>query len=229
MDQANRRRRRGGYFLSLVAILGMLLTSWIALAVPPPTDRAEQVVLLHGLGRTAFSMIVLEQRLKAVGYRVHNIEYSSLTSDFDTAVEDVAKQARGMVREGSKVHFVGHSLGGLVIRALLEKQRPKLMGRVVMLGTPNKGSPVIDALREHNATWMAGLSADKIGANFPKPDYEVGVIAGEHDPLVPIERARLEGMKDFLVVQTEHVWLRYDAGTAEQVVHFLQHGSFDHE
>lgn len=229
--QPNQRVRRhdAGYFLVLVVVLGMLLGSWVAFAVAPPTDGAEQVVLLHGLGRTAFSMVVLEQRLQAVGYRVHNIEYASITGDFDSAVRDVLKQMEAAVRGGTRVHFVGHSLGGLVIRALLEKRRPMLMGRVVMLGTPNGGSPIIDALREHDLTWMVGKSAERIGTKFPRPDYEVGVVAGEHDPLVPIESARFDGMSDFLLVPTEHVWMRYDADTADQVVHFLQHGKFDHE
>ncbi|MHC4410431.1 MAG: esterase/lipase family protein [Planctomycetota bacterium] len=226
---STRSRPGAGLFICSVLALGLLLGGWISIAVPPPTDGAEQVVLLHGLGRTAFSMVVLEQRLQSVGYRVHNIEYASISGDFDSAVDDVLKQMEAAVRGGTRVHFVGHSLGGLVIRALLEKRRPMLMGRVVMLGTPNGGSPVIDALREHDLTWVVGKSAERIGAKFPRPDYEVGVVAGEHDPLVPIESARFDGMKDFLLVPTEHVWMRYDADTADQVIHFLQHGEFDHE
>ena len=230
-ERKPRRRRwtRERSFLFLAAALALTLGGWIEFAIEPPGDDAEQVVLLHGLGRTATSMRVLEWRLRAAGFRVHNIEYASLTEDFDEAVEDVARQMERVVRPNATVHFVGHSLGGLVIRALLAKRRPAHMGRVVMLGTPNGGSPVVDKLREYDLTWIIGRSAERIGRPMPPPDYEVGVIAGEHDPLVPVERARLAGMTDFLVVATEHVWMRYDAAATGQVIHFLRHGRFERE
>ena len=207
----------------------MLLGGWVAFAIEPAADGAEQVVLLHGLGRTAFSMRVLEWRLQEAGYRVHNIEYASLTQSFDAAVEDVARQLEGKLDPDVTVHFVGHSLGGLVARALIADDRPARLGRVVMLGTPNRGSPVVDAFRERDLEWLLGRSAAQIGRPLPPPDYEVGVVAGEHDPLVPEERARLPGMKDFLVVPSEHVWMRYDRDVADQVLHFLRTGSFRHD
>jgi len=208
--------------------MAVLLGGWVALAIEPPADGADEVVLLHGLGRTATSMRVLEWRLRAAGYRVHNIEYESLTRTFDAVVADVRRQLEGRLHPGATVHFVGHSLGGLVARALIAEDRPARLGRVVMLGTPNRGSPVVEALRERDLAWLIGRSAAQIGRPLPKPDYDVGVVAGSHDPLVPAERARLDGMSDYIVVESEHVWMRYDAGVAEQVIHFLRKGRFRH-
>jgi pimeloyl-ACP methyl ester carboxylesterase len=150
-------------------------------------------------------------------------------------VEHVDAQLRAAgVAQGPRVHFVAHSLGGLVARAYLAEHRPPNLGRVVLLAPPNRGSPVIDRLR------AAGVSVTPIGptgralgagardlpALLPPPDYPVGILAGSADMLVPVESARLEGMADFMVLDSGHAWMRNNSEAADQTIHFLREGRF---
>ncbi|MBM3554437.1 MAG: alpha/beta fold hydrolase [Alphaproteobacteria bacterium] len=148
------------------------------------------VILLHGLARTGRSMRVLAGRLEAAGYRVAVIDYPSRRHDFATLARAVRHRletwTRRAAKEGSKrVHFVGHSLGGLLLRATLDRPLALPFGRIVMLGTPNQGAGVIAAFlgtplpelfygkptRE-----LAPGSATLAGLGIPKA--EIGIIAG---------------------------------------------------
>ena len=213
-----------------------------------PNDAREIVILLHGLARSKSAMWLLAERIEDAGFRVERIGYDSLDSSLKEIVEDVAQQIDACCAHGTQpVHFVGHSLGGLIIRAYLAHHQPLELGRVVLIGTPNQGTPVVDYFR--NRWWLRligaiGLSLGTGQENFPRslplPDYPVDVIAGESDGLdnesvlpgrddglVPIESTKLEGMADFILIQTSHSMMRYDKGVAAQTVAFLRTGRFE--
>lgn len=210
-------------------------------------DNREVVVLLHGLGRSKGAMWLLAHRLDKAGYRVERFGYRSLHN----SPGQILDRLGAMIHEccsiqPRKIHFVGHSLGGLIIRAYLARRPAVKLGRVVLLGTPNKGSQLAD--RYGRKWWfkLLGPTAKILGTHrgslpdvLPRPDYPVGVIAGikngfpnEHvlpgddDGLVAVESTKLEGMADFVVVETGHSAMRYRAPVALQVVSFLQTGQF---
>jgi triacylglycerol lipase len=229
----------GGYYLvRLMPLLSM------------DNEGAETVVLLHGLGRSESAMLLLESSLKAAGFAVHNLGYPSMEATPEALVALVGEQIQACCSSGTgTIHFVGHSLGGLLIRAYLERQRPRNLGRVVLIGTPNKGSELADmdaaALVDVLLDW-AGPAARALGtgpAGFPAslsaPDYPVGVIAGTksnaignewlpqpNDGLVSVESTRLAGMAAFVSFELTHWGLRNDRRVATQVVTFLQNGEF---
>lgn len=225
-------------FALLVLCVAGGAATWIGFAPPPPAaPGADHVVLLHGLGRTKAAMWYLERRLEEAGYHVHNIGYPSLDADIGELATHVRKQlAEARLSRAPRVHFVTHSMGGIVARAYLAEHPMENLGRVVLLAPPNGGSPVIDGLREAGVSVVPigpagralGTAAEDAPAQLPKPDYPVGVIAGSMDLLVPVERARLAGMADFLVVNTGHAWMRNDSATADQAIHFLRTGRFQH-
>ncbi len=149
------------------------------------------------------------------------------------------------------LHFVGHSLGGILIRAYLAEDSPDRVGRVVMLAPPNHGSELVDALGDSALfRWALGPSGQVLGTDrnslpnrLPPPVVEVGVIAGtssvnpigslvipeDDDGTVSVSSTRLEGMTDFLVVRSSHTFIMQSEEVAAQVVHFLRHGRFLHE
>ncbi len=224
------------------------------LACAALTARADEprecVVLLHGVGMGRWTMIPLARALEAAGYRTVNLSYPSRTLDVERIAGEWLPErlrAAGLDR-APRVHFVAHSMGSLVTRLYLRDHRPANLGRVVMLGPPNHGSVAADhAERNGFYRWLLGVNLARLGTGpggvaprLPAPDYEVGVIAdtervnplfaavlsGEHDGVVTLESARLEGMRDFLVVPHSHTGMLWRAGVQAQVATFLRAGHF---
>ena len=214
---------------------------------PAPENR-EVVVVLHGLARSSAAMWLLHLRLHRAGYQVETVGYRSMSQTPEEIVADISRQIDACCKQiDKKVHFVGHSLGGLMIRAYLQENRPQKLGRVVLIGTPNQGTAMADHFRDKWWAGMAGPTALSLGtddASFPRslpdPDYSVGVIAGigrqqmddrilpgEDDGLVAVESTKLNGMRDFIVVNTGHSMMRYDEAVAMQTISFLRNGAFD--
>ena len=213
---------------------------------------AEKVVLVHGLGRTERAMLLLEGSLTEAGFDVYSLHHDSREDAPEALLAAVARQIDACCSGGSgAVHYVGHSLGGLLIRDYLSGGTPANLGRVVLLGSPNSGSELADAERHGHLTsaWLAragpaarllNTGPDGYPARLPPPDYPVGVIAGTrdnalsnawlpvpNDGLVSVASARLEGMTDFVSYPVAHWDLRNDAEVASQVIAFLERGAFD--
>lgn len=210
----------------------------------------ETVVLLHGLGRTRAAMWPLAARIEKAGFDVVRIGYDSLRHSPEQILAEVSRQIDTCcAHRPEPVHFVGHSLGGLMIRGYLAGHQVPTLGRVVLIATPNSGTPLVDAYGD--AWWMglAGPTAKRLGTglesfpnSLPKPDYPVGVIAGtreywpikdlipgEHDGLVPLESTRIDGMVDFITVDSNHAFLRYSQEVADQTIAFLRTGRFQRD
>lgn len=217
----------------------------------PPAAAQEAVVLLHGLGRNAGSMALLEQRLSSAAYAVHNIDYPSRKAPPEVLVGLLAESVDACCSEASKVHFVTHSLGGILVRAYLAADMPANVGRLVMLAPPNRGSELTDLLRDQ---WLfetvmgptarqLGTDPDSLPNRLPPPPVETGVIAGtgsvnpigtlvipgEDDGMVSVCSTWIEGLTDFLVVPKTHAFIMRSTRVTSQVLRFLRTGSFDHE
>lgn len=208
--------------------------------------EGDSVVLLHGLGRTRTSMLLLAQRLERAGYNVTNVGYDSRGGSLAEHVETLAAEVSGCCATASRIHFVGHSLGGLVIRRYLADSPPDALGRVVLLGPPNQGSEMADWFREQPFGHLLGPAGEALGtgasdipANLPPPGYEVGIIAGSRslnpigsalipgpdDGMVGIEHTRIEGVP-LIVVPATHTFLMNSRFSAEAVISFLGTGRF---
>ncbi len=229
------------------------------------------MVLLHGLARTRRSMRRLESRLRGEGWRTLNVGYPSTRRQPDELVEllhhrlgpavQVRPKAGDETAETRRaapsvpppsVHFVTHSLGGLLLRALLDRYEIPALGRVVQLAPPNRGSEIVDRIGAWRAFgWIFGPTGRALGTgpgSLPStlgvPAAEVGVIAGSRsinplgslllpgagDGAVTLARTRLgDGAeKDWIVLPLDHTTIMMREEAARQTVHFLRHGRFDH-
>jgi pimeloyl-ACP methyl ester carboxylesterase len=217
---------------------------------PQDTEARETVVLVHGLWRGDTSMWLLGRRLEEAGFEVVRLDYASFSASAEEIVLEVATQIDACCRDlGHPVHFVGHSMGGLAIRAYLVDSQIGHRGRVVMIGSPNSGTPIVD---EYGESWWMGLAGpaarqlgtgpDSFPNSLPEPDYPVGVIAGfrvsapgldlipgDDDGLVPVESTKLPDMTDFVVVNAGHSRMRYSDDVARQTIAFLRDGRFVRE
>lgn len=195
----------------------------------------------------------LEIRLQEAGYRVVNLDYPSR----ERPPEDLGDRLRAQLAaccgdEPLPVHFVTHSLGGILVRLLAAEPDllPLEIGRVVMLSPPNQGSEVVDTLGD--TAWFEavmgptgqdlGTEGDSLPNRLGPVTFELGVITGsesvephlswiipgEDDGKVAVERAKVEGMQDFLVVPASHPFIMTDETVADQVVTFLDRGRFEH-
>src|SRR5665648_163724 len=206
-------------------------------------QNSDAVVLLHGLGRGAWSMNPLAKRLVQAGYRVFNLGYPRRADSIETIVTEVEQAINECgALNCNQVHFVTHSFGGLVLRAYLSKYNPDSIGRAVMLAPPNGGSEIVDRFGSWRLfrSLMVPLAArlgtgpEDLPAMLPQPACEFGVIAGSHwinpigplclpsphDGTVSVFQTRLPGMKDHLVVPHNHTFIMDSQQVAFQVIHF---------
>lgn len=210
---------------------------------------AEHVILLHGLARTKRSMRPMAKRLEAEGYKVTNIGYDSRHYDVKELADRIDARISATTELGERVHFVTHSLGGILVR-LLDKRTGSTyhIGRVVMLAPPNLGSEVVDRLKDFRSfRWINGPAGEQLGTDpdsmpnqLGPPAFEFGVIAGcrsinrilsrfipgPNDGKVSVKNTKLEGMSDHLVVEANHPFIMRDKEAMEATLRFLRKGTF---
>lgn len=214
------------------------------------SERA-YVVILHGILFGSLHMSRLARFLGAQGYEVINIDYPSRHYSIEELITWIANKLKSSNIDDSRtIHFVGYSMGGLLLRGLLHRYRPRRLGRVVQIGPPNHGSEVADFLKKYlNTLYKAvcGPAGQELVTNNPalaislgQVDYPVGVIAGnasispvssyiipgEDDGKVSVESTKLEGMSDHIVLPVCHIFLPLNAAVQERVLTFLQTGRF---
>ena len=213
------------------------------------------VILLHGIIRTKKSMMPLAKYLEKNGYTTLALTYPSRLPVEDIA-QNIFNQIQVYLKENptNEIYFIGHSMGGLIIRILLDKYIDKLqkVERVVMLGTPNHGSKVADAigcLRLYK--YIYGAAGQQLSTNFAKnyfdkiifpKDIELGIIAGTawyldpfshfiifnapSDARVSVESTKLDEMKDHITLPVTHSFMMYNQEVKKQSLNFLETGSF---
>lgn len=207
----------------------------------------EVVILVHGLWMSGFEMNVLRQRLQSTyGFDARGFSYPTLHGDTVDVVDQLAQNARELARAASRVHLVGHSLGGAIVFRTLERCAGSLRGNAVVLGSPLNGSQAVRGvsrwsllrplLGPHAASELAGPQArawhgpGALGAIAGSAALGTGQFfahfAGPHDGTVAVEETRIPGLDDHIVLPHSHMGLLFAQDVADQTAHFLRHGRF---
>lgn len=208
------------------------------------------VLLLHGIARNAGSLARMERAFREAGFATLNIDYPARKASLERLAEMLAPRAEAFAGSVSRLHIVTHSMGGLLARALIAKSRPGNLGRVVMLAPPNGGSEIADRL---GRLWAFRRFFGPAGAQLVTRrdaqteallgpvDYPLGIIAGDrslyliesllwlpgaNDGRVTVERTRVEGMSDHLVLHADHATMMWNRKVIRETVGFVRNGRF---
>lgn len=212
---------------------------------------AECVIVLHGLARSSLAMRPVAKDLSK-NYSVVNQGYPSRKYPIEELAKMAIEPALEQCADAPKIHFVTHSMGGILVRQYLAKNTIKELGHVVMLGPPNQGSELVDYFqRSAVSRWLFnagnGPAGSQLGTDsnsLPKQlgavNFSLGVIAGNtsYNPLfsrvlggdddgkVSVEHSKVEGMNDHIVLPTSHTFMMRNKQVITQVRHFLKNGVF---
>lgn len=226
----------------------LLVVLMLMVGVAQATDC---VVLLHGLARTSTSMNKMQRELESAGFLTANIDYPSREHTVEELADIAVTEGLEACRDAKgveKIHFVTHSLGGILVRQYLSTKEIAELGRVVMMGPPNQGSAAVDELIDvPGFDWLNGPAGRQLGKGqdsvplkLGPADFELGVIAGNRtiDPVtsavlenpddgrVSVDDTRLDGMADFVVVEHSHAFMMRMRQPIELTIEFLRNGQF---
>ncbi|WP_212637956.1 esterase/lipase family protein [Desulfocicer vacuolatum] len=238
------------YYLNSKQLLVIFIVFTISGFTGIATAEVGKVVLLHGLARSNASMNGLQEALQNKGFDTCNIDYPSRKYPIEVLAKDhVLPQIQKCFGNlNSQICFVTHSMGGIIVRYLSGKKLIPHMGRVVMLSPPNQGSEIVDRLGGTKlfqlingpAGAQLGTDNNSMPLRLGAADFEVGIITGNRsinlilslliqgkdDGKVSIERAKLQGMKDFMVLPSAHPFIMKSSMAIKQTIYFLNHGNF---
>lgn len=209
------------------------------------------VIFLHGLARTALSFHSMARFFQKQNFATHNLNYPSRKFEVETLSEKFLKpQIVKIQKDNPKatLHFITHSLGGILLRFYLSKDDIKNLGRIVMLAPPNQGSEIVDKLshwpgfKKFNgpAGLQLGTKPNHIPQQLKPLETDVGIIAGSktvnlilsqllpkpNDGKVSVASTQLQEMKDFLVTPHSHTFLMQRKKIWQHSLNFLNHGEF---
>ena len=237
----------------LLRMLALVLGLSFAACAPETTAEAsgDTVVLIHGLARSSRSMNRMGRALEKDGYHVINVDYPSTSADIETLTAAVFEQLAPRISQSDTVHFITHSMGGILLRQYLENHEIANLGRVVMLAPPSRGSEIPDKLGGiFLYQWINGPAGNQLGTGsdslplrLNEPVFELGIIAGDRsinpilsllipgpdDGKVAVARVRPGSYTDYMQLHVTHACMMWNRKVINQTLQFLKNGKFDHK
>ncbi|TLY50476.1 MAG: alpha/beta hydrolase [Gammaproteobacteria bacterium] len=201
----------------------------------------EHVILLHGLWMRGFTLAALRRRLEREGYAVDLFDYASVLHQPEESIGKLIAHVQSI--RAKKIHYVGHSLGGLMALRAVQRMPRAAPGCVVCLGSPLRGSAVARSIAQMpGGSFVIGKSLDVLldgldSWNSKRPvgvmPFGLGLVLGAlpapHDGTVSVEETQLPGLTDHCIVAATHTGLLFSDEVASQTISFLRDRRFVHQ
>lgn len=239
-------------WLGCTGIVSAAYQQQVTVTKPDTIDNANQdcVVLLHGLARSASSMSKMAEVLVSHRFIVVNIDYPSRQYPIEVLAENTVPAGVQTCKSAgaTRVNFVTHSLGGILLRAFVRHTPIDSLHRVVMLGPPNNGSEVVDSMKEiPGFLWLNGPAGQQLGtgmgglpASLGEASFELAIIAGTStinpilstylpdpdDGKVSVASTKVDNMCAHVQMAVSHPFLMKDETVIEETVNYLLAGRF---
>ena len=241
------------YILLLCVFIVGCYSSFFQYSIASTDASDDFVIILHGLRGKSSSFLELERALQANGFNVCRVDYPSTKRTIQVLADMAIGEAVLRCKQAGSdtLYFVTHSMGAIVLRYFLQENDLPRCGRVVFICPPNHGTELVDKFawcglyRKINgpAGMQLGTAKDGFVSSLELPDYNFGVvmstrsinplasafIPGEDDGRVSIESAKLAGMRDFVLVQSNHHNSMKKQETIQRVINFFKSGEFKRE
>lgn len=206
---------------------------------------AEAIIFIHGMGRKHHSFRKLQKEAKRRGYITYNQTYSSTKQKVEYSSKQYIEKALDSlkVHAPTKVHFVTHSLGGILIRYYLSHYTIKNLGAIAMLAPPNQGSHITERYKNlfwyKTATGVAGqqlgISNNQLLKSLKPINTKLLIIAGSrssdpwfnsvfdepHDGKVSVRATKLAEPHKHITVDAGHTFIMNNAEVQKHIFEFL--------
>ena len=213
--------------------------------------HSECIILIHGLARTSRCMNKAASLLSGFGYHIINVNYPSRKLEISQIVKQHIRPVieKCETKHFKKIHFLTHSMGGIILRYYLSTNNIQKPGKTVMLSPPNQGSEIVDKLGalpifyllNDPAGRQLGTNEDSVPIQLGDLNFDAGIITGnktinpllsliipgKNDGKVSVKRAKIKGMKDFLVVPSTHSFIMQRTHVIHQALYFIKNGHFN--
>lgn len=253
MYQSNHTKIQRRIFLTISSLFFCTFSLHAAPVNNAIEMKKENVIVIHGFGQDAKGMAFISETLEKEGFNVCPLEYKTIGKSIDKIKAQVSDQIDDCFTHfdtSYKTHFIGHSLGGLMIRNYFSENpnnyKNKQVDKIVLMGTPNQGSPISDVYKRRNLFGMLGEMSMALGTgeddfanSLPEPSYPIAIIAGNkpwritkaifnepNDGLVPVSSTKLENMSDFIELPIDHAGMRSDQDVMNEILVYLHKGKF---
>jgi pimeloyl-ACP methyl ester carboxylesterase len=193
----------------------------------------EAVILVHGHGAHPVLLEPLRRGLARQGYHALNWHYPSLRGSIETHATQLAAKAKELDDDTTvaRLHFVGHSMGAIVVRRAVAMRRPHKLGRIVLLAPPNHGARLADVALRVFRRWpsaareLCSRPESYVNGLAPATNLDCGIIAASLDHAVSLASTHLLGERDHITLRGLHTLPLHWRAPA-QVAHFLREGCF---
>jgi triacylglycerol lipase len=219
--------------------------------IPAHATNKDYVIIIHGMAQSKKSLSKLADHLESCNYETIIADYPSTKYSIEDIAKNFVIKKIATLDKSRKIHIVGYSLGGIVARYVIDNHQIDNLGNVVLVGTPNKGSemakflennivvhkifgPALKDLRPNSDFWnkikdnVSGNHVGVIAGDFSmNPFSSLFVFDGLSDGTVSVESAKIDGMKDFLILHHSHYFLIRSKEILPYIENFLTYGSFE--